>query len=109
MFERLAHLVVRRRRATLVLFVLLAVETREGLDAQAPQATALVQQVRGEPGVTQVVSYWTSGRPAPLAGTDGRTGQVLVFGAPGATYDQRTDLAKRIQEGYSGARNDLVV
>src|SRR5919199_236809 len=156
MFEPLAHLVVRRRRPTLVLFVLglvvagalasgvfsrlqasgfddpgsdsakaarylrdtfavadpvvvLAVETRDGLDAQAPQATALVQQVRGEPGVTEVVSSWTPGRPARLAGNDGRTGQVLVFGAPGDTYDQRTDLAKRIQDGYSGARNGLVV
>jgi RND superfamily putative drug exporter len=156
MFERLAHLVVLRRRATLVLFVLglvvagalgsgvlsrlqasgfddpgsdsakaaaylrdsfgvadpvvvLAVESRDGLEAQAAQATTLVQQVRGEPGVTQVVSYWTSGKPAPLAGNDGRTGEVLVFGAPGATYDQRTDLAERIRDGYGGARDGLVV
>src|SRR3954451_3995459 len=109
MFERLARLVVRRPRATLVLFILglvvagvvgsgvfsrlqasgfddpgsdsakaaaylrtsfwgadpvavLAVETHDGLDAQAAQATALVQQVKAEPGVTQVVSYWTSGK-----------------------------------------------
>jgi RND superfamily putative drug exporter len=156
MFERLAHLVVHRRRATLVLFVVglvvtgvlgggvfsrlqasgfddpgsesaaaatylrdtfgvadpvvvLAVETRDGLDAQAAQATALVEKVRTEPGVTQVVSYWTSGRPAPLAGTDGRTGQVLVFGDATATYDQRADLGKRLLADYGGARDGLVV
>src|SRR3954469_7073103 len=156
MFERLAHLVVRRRRSTLVLFVVglmvagvlgggvfsrlqasgfddpgsesaaaatylrdtfgvadpvavLAVETRDGLDAQAAQATRLVSAVEAEPGVTDVVSYWTSRKPAPLAGTDGRTGQVLVFADAGATYDQRTDLAKRILDGYGGSRDGLVV
>jgi RND superfamily putative drug exporter len=156
MFERLAHLVVRRRRSTLVLFVVglvvagvlgggvfsrlqasgfddpgsesaaaatylrdtfgvadpvavLAVETRDGLDAQAAEATRLVSAVEAEPGVTDVVSYWTSGKRAPLAGTDGRTGQVLVFADAGATYDQRTDLAKRILDGYGGSREGLVV
>src|SRR5919199_2954263 len=147
MFERLAHLVVHRRRATLVLFVVglvvagvlgggvfsrlqasgfddpgsesaaaatylrdtfgvsdpvavLAVETRDGLDAQAAEATALVRKIEKQPGVTQVVSYWTSGRPAPLAGTDGRTGQVLVFTSADAGYTQRTDLAQDILTSY---------
>ena len=159
MFERLATLVVRRRRATLVLFVVglvvagvlgggvfsrlqasgfddpgsesaaaatylrdsfgvsdpvavLAVETRDGLNAQASQATDLVRRIEAEPGVTQVVSYWTSGRPAPLAGTDGRTGQVLVFTAADADYTQRTDLAQKILDGYGGSssgRDGLVV
>ena len=151
MFERLAHLVVRRRRATLVLFVVglvaagvlgggvfsrlqasgfddpgsesaaaatylrdtfgvadpvavLAVETRDGLDAQAAQATDLVKKVEAEPGVTQVVSYWTSGKPAPLAGTDGRTGQVLVFADAGATEDQQDEIAQRIVDRHSGDR-----
>src|SRR4051794_14634681 len=156
MFERLARLVVRRPRATLVLFVLglvvagalgsgvfsrlqasgfddpgsdsakaavqlrdgfgvgdpvavLAVETRDGLDAQAAQATDLVQRLQKEPGVRQVVSYWTSGHPAALAGTDGRTGQVLVFADPAATYTQNTDLAQHVLDGYGGSRSDLVV
>jgi RND superfamily putative drug exporter len=156
MFERLARLVVRRPRATLVLFVLglvvagalgsgvfsrlqasgfddpgsdsakaavqlrdafrvgdpvavLAVETRAGLDAQAAQATDLVRRLQQEPGVRQVISYWTSGHPAALAGTDGRTGQVLVFGDPGAGYVQKTDLAQHVLDGYGGTRGDLVV
>ena len=150
MFERLAHLIVRRRPATLALFVLglvvaavlgsgvfsrlqgsgfddpasdsakaaqqlrtdfgvadpvaaIAVVTRHGLDADAPAATALVQRLRAEPGVTQVVSYWTSGRPASLAGQDGRTGQVLVFGDTNATDVQQNDLAKRLTAAYGGA------
>ncbi len=151
MFERLAPLDVRRRRATLVLFVVglvaagvlgggvfsrlqasgfddpgsesaaaatylrdtfgvadpvavLAVETRDGLDAQAAQATALVKKVEAEPGVTQVVSYWTSGKPAPLAGTDGRTGQVLVFADAAATEDQQDEIAQRIVDRHGGER-----
>jgi RND superfamily putative drug exporter len=156
MFERLAHLVVRRRRATLALFVLglataavlgsgvfsrlqasgfddpssesaraaqqlreefgvadpvaaLAVQTRQGLDADASEATALVRRLRSEPGVTGVVSYWTSGRPPALAGNDGRTGEVLVYGAPAATYDQRADLAQRVVDSYRGSHGHLVV
>ena len=156
MFERLAHVIVRRRRATLVLFVFglvvagvlgagvfsrlqasgfddpgsdsskaaqqlrdafgvgdpvaaLAVETRHGLDADAPQATALVDRVKAEPGVTQVLSYWTSGRNPALAGTDGRTGQVLVYAAPDATDDQRADVAEHLLDSVGGPRGDLVV
>jgi RND superfamily putative drug exporter len=156
MFERLGHLVVRRRRATLVLFVLglivagvvgsgvfsrlqgagfddpgsdsakaaqqlrddfgvadpvaaIAVVTPHGLDADAAAGTALAQRLRAEPGVTQVVSYWTSGRPASLAGQDGRTAQVLVFGEPGATDVQQTDLAKRLTAGYEGEQGSLAV
>ncbi|MGZ4603259.1 MAG: MMPL family transporter [Kineosporiaceae bacterium] len=156
MFERLAHLVVRRRRATLALFVLglvvagvlgsgvfsrlqasgytdpasdsaraaqqmhdqfgvadpvaaLAVVTRDGLVADAGDATALVQRLRGEPGVTQVVSWWTSGRPAALAGKDGRTAQVIVYGSPDANDVQRNELAKRITDTVGGTRGDLTV
>jgi putative drug exporter of the RND superfamily len=156
MFERLANVIVRRRRTTLVLFVLglvvagalaagvfgrlqasgfddpgsdsakaaqqlraafgvadpvaaLAVETKHGLDADAPQATALVNHLQSEPGVTQVYSYWTSGRVASLAGTDGRTGQVLVYAAPDATYDQRADVAKGVLGSFGGTHGDLVV
>src|SRR3954468_21411453 len=156
MFERLGHLVVRRRRAPPVLFVLglivagvvgsgvfsrlqgsgfddpgsdsakaaqqlrtdfgvadpvaaIAVVTQHGLDADAAAATALVQRLQAEPGVTQVVSYWTSGRPASLAGQDGRTGQVLVFGEPGATDVQQTDLAKHLTSTYEGPRGSLDV
>ena len=156
MFERLARLVVRRRRTTLALFVLglvvaavagsgvfsrlqaagfddpgsdsaraaqqlrddfgvadpvaaIAVVTPHRLDADAPAAGALVRRLQAEPGVTRVVSYWTSGRPASLAGQDGRTGQVLVFADPGATDAEQTDLAARLTTAYDGEQGALEV
>jgi RND superfamily putative drug exporter len=156
MFERLAHLVVRRRRATLVVFVLglvvagvlgsglfsrleaagftdpasdssraaaqlrssfrvadpvaaLAVVTKDGLAADAADGTALVRRLQAEPGVTQVVSWWTSGRPASLAGRDGRTGEVLVYGRADATDAQNSDLAKHLLDSFGGTRGDLTV
>jgi len=156
MFERLAQFIVRRRRATLALFVLglvvaavlgsgvfsrllaagfddpgsdsakaaqllqaefgvadpvaaVAVTTQHGLDADAGAATALVHRLQAERGVGRVISYWTSGRPAALAGRDGRTGEVLVFGAANATDVQQNDLAKRLTAAYEGDQGGLDV
>ena len=156
MFETLGHAVVRRRRLTLVLFVVglvvagvvgsgvftrlqaagfddpgsdsaavssqletlfgvtepaavLAVETPTGVDApaDAAAATALVGRVAARPGVTQVVSYWTSGRPEALKGTDGRTGQVIVFSD--RTGDELTTLATGLRDTFGGTQGDLTV
>src|SRR4051794_1251822 len=85
----------------------IAVVTPRGVDADATAATALVRRMQAEPGVSQVVSYWTSGRPASLAGRDGRTGQVLVFGAANATEVQQYELAKRLTAAYEGERGGL--
>ena len=84
----------------------LAVQTPSGVDEDAAAATALVQRLARVDGVQQVVSYWTSGRPAALKGANGRTGQVLVYSAsPDATA--RSDLGKRIVAGYEGTRDGL--
>ena len=156
MFEILGHAVVRRRRLTLVLFVVglvvagvlgsgvftrlqaagfddpgsdsttvatqlkdhfgvtdaaavLAVETPTGVDApqDAAAATALVGRVAAQPGVTQVVSYWTSGRPASLKGNDGRTGEVLVFSD--RTGDDLTTLATGLRDTFGGRQAGLTV
>ena len=156
MFERLGHVVVRRRKTTLALFVLglvvagvvgsgvfsrlqaagytdpasdssravqqmrdefgvadpvaaIAVVTRDGPAADAADGTALVQRLQREPGVTQVISWWTSGRPDALAGKDGKTAQVLVYGSPNADDVQRNDLAKQITDTVGGSRGDLTV
>jgi RND superfamily putative drug exporter len=86
----------------------LAVRTPRGVDQDAVAATAVVRRLAGEDGVAQVVSYWTSGRPASLRGADGRTGEVLVFsGLSGATA--RSDLGKRIVAGYEGDTGGLRV
>jgi putative drug exporter of the RND superfamily len=86
----------------------LAVETLAGVDddATARAATALVGRVAARPGVSQVVSYWTSGRPASLRSTDGRTGQVIVLTAPDA---DRTAVATGIRDAVGGRQGDLTV
>jgi RND superfamily putative drug exporter len=86
----------------------LAVQTPHGVDADAATASALVGRLSHEAGVTQVVSYWTSGHPAALKGADGRTGQALVFAASSDTA-VRSDLGKKIVAGYGGSSDGLMV
>ena len=86
----------------------LAVQTPSGVDEDAAAATALVQRLARVDGVQQVVSYWTSGRPAALKGANGRTGQVLVYSAS-SDATARSDLGKRIVAGYEGTRDGLRV
>ena len=76
----------------------LAVEVSAGVDdsAGAAQATALVTAISEVPGVNGVTSYWTSGQPAALRGSDGRTGQVLVQ-TSATTEDDRAAVAERVR------------
>ncbi len=90
--------------------IALAVEVAAGIDDPAGSAAAveLVQQLEAEPGVSSVVSYWTSGRPDPLRGSDGLTGQVLVYTA-GTTEAEQAELAQDIVATYGGTNGGLVV
>ncbi len=85
--------------------IVLAVETA-GLDDAAASAAAikLVERVEATPDVDRVVSYWTSGRPAPLRGADGRTGQVLVFTVAGADAEA---IAANLEREVGGDRGEL--
>jgi RND superfamily putative drug exporter len=58
------------------------------------------------PGVATVRSYWTSGKPANLRGNDGRTGEILVYAAPGA---DSLAIARQLTDTYSGSYNGLEV
>jgi len=78
----------------------LAVETPHGVDEDAAAATSLVRDVERVPGVTRTVSWWTSGRPAGLRGTDGRTGEVIVY--TDRTGAARTDLAGVLADRFDG-------
>jgi RND superfamily putative drug exporter len=82
----------------------LAVEVSAGVDdsAGAAQATALVTAISEVPGVNGVTSYWTSGQPAALRGSDGRTGQVLVQ-TSATTEDDRAAVAERVRAVADGA------
>lgn len=83
----------------------LVVQTPADVDTDAPAATALLDEVAALPGVDRVVSYWSTGVPQ-LRGTDGRTGQAVVYGLPGA---DRESLAGVIVEDFAGQQGDLVV
>jgi RND superfamily putative drug exporter len=85
----------------------LAVETPGGVDAATEAATRLVDRIAAVPDVSRVLSYWTSGRPAALKGTDGRTGEVLVF--TDRTGNDRLTLARTLRDSFNGAQEGLTV
>jgi RND superfamily putative drug exporter len=89
--------------------VVLAVETQNGIDADAAEATRLVADLGKVPGITSVVSYWTSGKPASLRGTDGKTGQVLAYSSPSATPAANSDIARTVDRDLGGAHGTLHV
>jgi RND superfamily putative drug exporter len=86
----------------------LAVRSPAGVDdpAGTAAATALVREISSRPGVRQVVSYWTSGKPEALRGRDGQTGEVLVYGTPGS--DQEA-TGRAIDQAYGGSHDELGV
>lgn len=85
----------------------LAVEVPAGVDdpVGAAAAVALVGRLAAEEGVSSVISYWTSGRTQQLRGSDGRTGQVLVYAAA-ADEGQATELGRRVTEAYGTGPGD---
>ncbi|MGL5826717.1 MAG: MMPL family transporter [Nocardioides sp.] len=87
--------------------IAIAVRTPADIDDPAGTATAtqLVDAIAGEKGVTDTVSYWTSGKASALRGTDGRTGQVLVYSKDLSVDDQMAladSLAREYGDGYRG-------
>lgn len=82
-----------------------AVEVAAGVDSPegAAKATSLVQSLSRTAGVSDVVSYWTSGRPPAMRGNDGRTGQVLVQAAA-TGGDERAAVAQRVREAVAKAQ-----
>lgn len=87
--------------------VVLAVEVPAGVDdpAGAAAVTDLVRDLGSVRGVDRVVSYWTSGRPAALRGTDGRTGEVVV-GASSTDATVRAEVGSRVLDAVERADRD---
>lgn len=85
-----------------------AVEAAQPIDspAVAAAATALVADVAQVAGVSQVVSYWTSGQPPQLKSTDGKTGQVLIYADSNADGQE---LADELVTQFGGDQGDLTV
>ena len=67
-------------------------------------ATELVAQLAAEPGVTQVSSWWTSGRPDGLRSRAGDKAVVLarIPGADDAAVTRVEELAPRYGQPYEG-------
>ena len=84
----------------------LAVETPNGVDVDAPAATSLLSDLAQLDGVQSVVSYWSTGGAPTLLGTDGRTGQAIVIAEDGA---ETAELANQIVEEFTGEQGDLIV
>ena len=89
-------------------FAVLAVEATQPIDAPAVASAgaALASDVAAMPGVTDVVSYWTSGQPPQLKSIDGKTGQILVYASKDADGPQ---LAKDLIAKFGGQRDGVTV
>lgn len=75
-----------------------AAATRAGLD--------LTRRLAAEPGVADVVSYWSAGRPAQLRSRNGDQALVLatVTGDDNAVEHRMPTLDERYQGGFEGLR-----
>ena len=71
------------------------------------QAIALTQQLRQQPGVSAVLSYWTTGHPAALRSTDGRQGLILARLTGGE--DNATKRGHKLAMMFGGSRGALTI
>ena len=87
-------------------FVLL-VKTPAGVDRAARVGAALTAKLARERGVTDVVSYWSAGRPDTLRSKD-RT-QALVLARLVGSQDDAVKKAKALGKAYDGTFSGLRV
>ena len=103
-----ASLILTEEFGTETPLVVLAVETTADIDD--PQsfaaAAALVEDLGALPGVDNVISYWTSGQPEQLRGSDGKTGQILAYTSEDADL---VALGNTIRDEFTGDLGELTV
>ncbi|MGH9246608.1 MAG: MMPL family transporter [Acidimicrobiales bacterium] len=89
--------------------VLLVTAERGTVDdpANAADGTELTEQLAEEPGVTQVVSYWTLGQPPPLRSED--ASHALILGRVGDGDLDGADVLERLEEDFAGDRDGFTV
>ena len=78
---------------------LLLVTTPDGVDAAQDKGVALTQRFAAEPGLADVVSYWTAGHAPTLASKDKQ--QALVLARLTGSQDERVKRAKTLSEEYA--------
>ena len=86
--------------------VVLAIESPNGVEAGAVAAQDLLADVTAVDGVSEVVSYWSTGGAPLLLGNDGLTTRALVYAADGADTAQ---ISADIVENFTGQQEDLNV
>ena len=85
---------------------MLAIESPDGVDAGAEQAQALLGDIGEVSGVSEVVSYWSTGGAPSLLSEDGITTRALVYADEGADTSQ---ISTDIVDTYIGQQGDLFV
>ena len=105
---RADQVLAREFRTGTSTLVLLVTDPR-GVDAPAVQqaSTALTRRLAGEPGVSQVVSYWNTGGMAALRSEDGR--KALILAAPEGDEREVAERMEHLTPAYSGTQHGVDV
>jgi RND superfamily putative drug exporter len=85
---------------------LLLVDTPAGAARYDRQGQALTASLAAQPGVTDVVSYWTAGHPAAMASRDGK--HAVVLARLQGSQDECVKKAKELRR-YDGTFQGLQV
>jgi RND superfamily putative drug exporter len=159
MFEKLGHVIVRRRKAMVILFIVtvltagtvgtmifsrldsggysnpnsdsyqvynylnknlkiadpnvVVVVDSGNLEITDPAIVAKAQALEAEmakaPGVTNVVSYWSTGGEKTLAATDGKAAYILVYGGGEAFTPESQEMGAYFQKNFDGKRDGLTI
>ena len=159
MFEKLGHVIVRRRKAMVVFFIIsvltagtigtmifsrldsggysnpnsdsyqvynylnknlkiadpnvVVVVDSGNLAITDPAIVAKAQALEAEmakaPGVTSVVSYWSTGGEKTLAATDGKAAYILVYGGGEAFTPESQEMGAYFQKNFDGKRDGLTI
>ena len=88
---------------------LLLVKARAGVDAPDVTAAArdLTSRLSAEPGVGNVISYWTAGKPSVLRSTDGS--EALILARLLGSDDAGTTRGHELDKAFSGTRGPLSI
>jgi RND superfamily putative drug exporter len=158
-FEKLGHVIVRRRKAMVILFIVtvltagtvgtmifsrldsggysnpnsdsyqvynylnknlkiadpnvVVVVDSGNLEITDPAIVAKAQALEAEmakaPGVTNVVSYWSTGGEKTLAATDGKAAYILVYGGGEAFTPESQEMGAYFQKNFDGKRDGLTI
>jgi RND superfamily putative drug exporter len=73
------------------------------------KAQALEAEMAKAPGVTSVVSYWSTGGEKTLAATDGKAAYILVYGGGEAFTPESQEMGDYFQKNFDGKRDGLTI